>query len=486
MKKVGVFVLLVILVAGLWLISRQFGEAKLAAAKSASSAVTVFEVIPDLTGLLLHGVGYGPYQGNQSPSCGPLPTREQIAGDLDYLAKRLKLIRIYSVLPPVGPMIMEEAQKAGLEVLAGCWLGEDKVLNQKELDALISTAKKYRLKRIVIGNEVLLRGDLTEDELISLIKQARKATDIEVGYADIYAVLKQSPRVVEACDFVLVHIYGYWDGIAVETAAKYAIDRYDELQRRYRDKELIIGETGWPKAGETNGEAVPSVDNQAKYCREFVKLANERKIPYYYFEAFDEPWKVVQEGGVGASWGIYPRGQTVEVVKIDQFPFTVYDEPDSISHFAASGWMGDLRSIHLDVYCQDNPHSGRYCTKYTYLGGPNLWAGVYWQFPEDNWGDLPGYQFIGVSKLTFWARGEKGKEQVTFKIGGIGSADKKYSDTLQDKSISVGLSKNWQKYEIKLGEQDPACVISGFCLVTSGLINNKLPIQIYLDDIQFE
>ena len=166
-------------------------------------------------------------------------------------------------------------------------------------------------------------------------------------------------------------------------------------------------------------------------------------------------------------------------------PKKVVNVPDA---FFPSGWMGDWGDISLDDACTDNPHSEPTCIKITYSAAKSQgkgWAGIYWQYPDSNWGDNPeGRDLTGATKLTFWARGEKGGEKAEFKVGGITG---KYPDSIQP-PVSTGvivLSDKWQQYTIDLTGKDLSHVIGGFCWVTNKH-QNPYGCTIYLDDIKFE
>jgi len=159
---------------------------------------------------------------------------------------------------------------------------------------------------------------------------------------------------------------------------------------------------------------------------------------------------------------------------------------DVMTDFVPSGWMGDINSITLDTNAMTNPHSGESSIKIVYSPtGSKGWAGIYWQYPENNWGDQKGgIDLSNYSKVTFWARGENGGERAEFKVGGIGG---KYSDSIQP-AVSSGvitLSKDWQQYIINLNGKDLSHVIGGFVWVTNKESNPK-GATIYIDDIQFE
>ena len=175
--------------------------------------------------------------------------------------------------------------------------------------------------------------------------------------------------------------------------------------------------------------------------------------------------------------------------EISTYQFPVYTDISSLdNHFIPSGWMGDYGDITLDKNWQDNPHSGETCIKISYSAEAtqgNRWAGIYWQEPANNWGEVDGgFDLTGATKLTFWARGEKGGEKAEFKVGGIRG---KYSDSLQP-AVSSGvivLTNEWTPYSINLEGRDLSYISGGFCWVTS-LRNNPEGCTIYLDDIKFE
>ncbi|MEM2878241.1 MAG: PKD domain-containing protein [Candidatus Hadarchaeales archaeon] len=156
--------------------------------------------------------------------------------------------------------------------------------------------------------------------------------------------------------------------------------------------------------------------------------------------------------------------------------------------FIPSGWMGVIGDIQYDPSSTDNPHSGDTCIKIVYTpSGTSVWSGIYWQYPEGNWGDYAGQDLTGTTKLTFWARGKNGGEKAEFKVGGIRETGKEYSDSIYP-AVSTGvivLSDNWRQYTINLSGKDLSNVIGGFCWVTNST-SNPGGATIYLDDIFYE
>lgn len=166
-----------------------------------------------------------------------------------------------------------------------------------------------------------------------------------------------------------------------------------------------------------------------------------------------------------------------------KLPFTVYDEKGGPNnHYIPSGWMGTTKGIKMDDGCAVNPHAGKTCLKVEYTE-PAEWAGVVWQDPVNDWGDQAGgSNLTGAKKLTFWARGEKGGEVVSFKFGILGS-DKKYSDTGSGDLTDVKLTKEWKEYSIDLAGKNLTRIKTGFVWTLAG---QGAPVAFYIDDIQYE
>jgi hypothetical protein len=95
--------------------------------------------------------------------------------------------------------------------------------------------------------------------------------------------------------------------------------RYQEIVTASGGKPVIVSESGWPSAGNTIGEAVPSAENAAYFFLNFVSWARAENVPFFYFEAFDEPWKAAYEGPQGAYWGIWDKDANLKVGMQDVF-----------------------------------------------------------------------------------------------------------------------------------------------------------------------
>ena len=194
------------------------------------------------------------------------------------------------------------------------------------------------------------------------------------------------------------------------------------------------------------------------------------------------------DGQGGAAVGNIPLfveggGKMVVTAPKATLPFAIYEEAeDSTKHYVPSGYMGNAAAIKLEAGCTDNPHAGTTCLKVDYTAADN-WGGVVWQSPANDWGDQPGgYDLNGAKKLTFWVRGAKGGEVVSFSLGLLGK-DKKYPDSASNQLEKVRLSDEWNQFSIQLKGQDLSCIKTAFAWTIG---SNGAPITFYLDDIRYE
>jgi exo-beta-1,3-glucanase (GH17 family)/cellulose synthase/poly-beta-1,6-N-acetylglucosamine synthase-like glycosyltransferase len=253
----------------------------------------------------VQGFSFQPFQKDQDAIAREEPTRQQIERDLKLLSDRTRSVRTYSTLGSLG-QIPAIAERHGVKVTIGAWLDSDRERNSAEVDRAIDLAKRHRnVERVVIGNEVVLRGDLPQEELFAHLARVRKATRQPVSTAEPWHVWIDHPELVRHVDFIAVHMLPYWEGVPVEGAVAYIEDKMQRLESAFPDKPIVIGEVGWPSDGRTRESAVASPTNQALFLRRFLDHARREGYSYYIMEAFDQPWKARSEGQVGAYWGVY-------------------------------------------------------------------------------------------------------------------------------------------------------------------------------------
>lgn len=270
--------------------------------------------------LSLTGLTYGPFHAGQDPNRGVFPSSEEIQADMATLASLTHYIRTDGSTGP-AEAIIQAAEAAHLCVASGIWLDSDPVANTMEMMAGERLASHRAVHAIIVGNEVLLRGDLSEGQLRSDIEQVRAKLGraVPLTTADTYDEWLAHPALAQAVDFITVNIYPFWQGISIDSAISALDQAYTQVEKAFPRKQIVIGETGWPSAGPPQGAAVPSAENQARYLRAFISWAQSHRVQYFYFEAFDEGWKT-NEGGVGTHWGLYQQDGQVKSALSDVLP----------------------------------------------------------------------------------------------------------------------------------------------------------------------
>ncbi len=275
---------------------------------------------------IIQGFSFAPFHEDQSGITREYPTAEQIDADLALLAGRTHAVRTYTVDGILGD-IPFLAKKHNINVALGAWIGDDPNHNEQEIEKLLTILGKARnVVRLVIGNEALLRGDVSPAELIDHLKYVQSRTHLRVSTAEPWHVWVSHPEIVPHVDYLAIHMLPYWEGIDHELAVDYIDEKVNLLKSLYPDKEVVIAEVGWPSNGRTRLSAVASQATQATFLRRFLQRAQEKKYTYYIMEAFDQPWKRENEGSVGAYWGVYdvhrePKFTFSEpIVKIPDWP----------------------------------------------------------------------------------------------------------------------------------------------------------------------
>jgi exo-beta-1,3-glucanase (GH17 family) len=266
------------------------------------------EAGPDVAGGKLESVSFAPYRPGQSPFTGTFPTADQVESDIVLLADHVRGIRTYAAIEGDYD-VAALAEKHGLKLWQGIWLGPDRAQNAREMARAIDDANRYpnTVERVVVGNEVLLRRDLPVAELIADIDKVRAAVRQPVTYGEVWEFWEQFPEIAAHVDMVTVHLLPYWEDVptGVDSAIGHVLAVYRRMQALFPGKPIAIGETGWPSHGRWRADAAPGVVNQARFIRDFLALAAREHFDANLIEAFDQGWKYQSEGTVGANWGLW-------------------------------------------------------------------------------------------------------------------------------------------------------------------------------------
>jgi len=192
----------------------------------------------------------------------------------------------------------------------------------------------------LVGNEVLLRREITPELLIDYIRRVKAAIKQPVTYADVWEFWLKYPQVAKEVDSITIHVLPYWENnpTSLEHVVEHMLTAHAAIARAYPGKPILIGEIGWPSAGRVRQGAVPSRVGQARFVRQIINTAEEQGIDFNLFELFDEPWKFGQEGTVGGNWGI------IDVDRNIKFPLTgpVSEKPYWREAFLASSALAAL------------------------------------------------------------------------------------------------------------------------------------------------
>ena len=257
----------------------------------------------------LECISYAPFRDDQSPRDPNLEvSAEQIREDLVLVAGISRCVRTYSVDNGLDK-VPEIASQTGLKVLLGIWIGNNKGKNARLIDTAVALSHKYpdTITAIIVGNEVLLHGDMTPTDLRELLLSVKARVKVPVTYADTWEYWLRYREMQDAVDFVTIHVLPYWDNIptrAEDAAAKVAAI-HKQVAAAFPGKEVLIGETGWPSMGRMREGALPSRINQARVLSGILDVAKRDHFRVNLIEAFDASWKRYWEGTVGGYWGLF-------------------------------------------------------------------------------------------------------------------------------------------------------------------------------------
>lgn len=259
----------------------------------------------------VHGLCFSLYEDGQGP--GDIITEEQVRRRMEIIKPYTKWVRSFSCTEG-NEFIPKIAREYGIKTLVGAWLGDDPEINEREIAGLIQLANDGFVDIAAVGNEVMYRKELTEDELLAFISRVKEAipTDIPVGYVDAYYEFYARPRITDACDVILSNCYPYWEGCHIDYSLLHMKQMYSQAVSAGNGKKVIITETGWPSQGGAFKASQASTENAIKYFVNAQQWSETDDIDMFYFSSFDESWKVGAEGDVGAYWGLWDKHENLK------------------------------------------------------------------------------------------------------------------------------------------------------------------------------
>jgi exo-beta-1,3-glucanase (GH17 family) len=261
-----------------------------------------------------NGVSYGCYRKGQAPGKKG-PTKEQILEDLNIVSQHWNLIRIYNSDDDTERILqLIREYKFPIRMMLGAWLdkeqtsAEAKESNIKNVLRCIELANRFKdiVIAVNVGNETQVYWSghkMNSDNLIRYIRTVRNNVSVPVTTADDYNFWNkpEGKRVADEIDFIVTHIYPLWNGQTLNSAIPWMDSTYQDLQRCYAEKQIVLGETGWatqynpdkkgPGEQGTLIKGEVGYDAQEKYLTRHNQWVNQNQVTTFLFEAFDEPWK---------------------------------------------------------------------------------------------------------------------------------------------------------------------------------------------------
>ena len=274
---------------------------------------------------LLAGISYGPFREGQRPG-GPNPSEAQILEDLKLLAPHFGMIRMYSAMEPMETVLKTiAAHDLPIRVMVGAWIAPGAAeANAREVAEAIRLAGAYpeQVLAVAVGNETQVEWSAHRSDregLIAALRTVRAGVSQPVTTADDYNFWNkpQAAAVAAEVDFICLHAYAMWNRQSLEDAVAWTASTHASIASRYPDHPVALCESGWATGLNPEGNEVKHVvakageAEQKRFYLDYTRWAAEAKVPYFYFEAFDEPWKgSADPREIEKHWGLYRVDRT--------------------------------------------------------------------------------------------------------------------------------------------------------------------------------
>lgn len=259
----------------------------------------------------LRGMAYGPFRAGQDPNAGIFPSLDEVRADMPLLRVVANGVHTYGCQHQ--ETVVTATGEVDMPLALGAWLTGDPASDQAELACVTQQANQHpHVTTLVVGNESILFNRLTPEQLCQVIADVQAQVDIPVSTGEPWSVWVQHPELAACVDYISAHIYPFWECIPIDQALAYVQAKYALLHNLYPDKPVVIGEVGWPTAGTAQcGVSIPNETNQVRFANEFLSWSEQAGLDFYWFEAFDEPWKCLEgRPDVECHWGIYDAART--------------------------------------------------------------------------------------------------------------------------------------------------------------------------------
>lgn len=275
-----------------------------------------------------NGISYAPYRDGESPQEGSITSKENILEDLALIANNWQLIRLYGTGQSAERILQVIVENnLPIKVMQGAWVSglQTQQQNDTEVAEMIRLANAYPdvIVAVNVGNEILVDWSAHKmrdiNQVIAYVRQTRQAIKQPVTVNDDYNFWNKpaAKQLVKEVDFIGLHAYAFWNNITLDDSLEWTKGIYQDIQKRFPTKQLVMGESGWPTSriyndGSYEGSLIgkASVENLATFFKAYNEWINDESIVSFYFEAFDEKWKGGFDGlnpdaKAEKHWGVY-------------------------------------------------------------------------------------------------------------------------------------------------------------------------------------
>ncbi|KAF8423782.1 glycoside hydrolase superfamily [Tirmania nivea] len=256
-------------------------------------AVTFLQLVSagpiDTHSLSKPGVSYSPYAG--VPGNTRCKTAKEVGNDIARL-RDYSIVRLYGLDCDQVKNVLPHTRKYGMQLMVGIY----DVNNLDQQCNMLSDIVKGNwngIHTVSIGNEFILAGKKTPQQMVDLTKDAReklraKGFKGSVVSVNVFYEVLQNPVLCQEQDYIAINCHPFFDGkVLPENAGTFVADMRRQVSEKCGGKYVLITETGWPTQGAVNGQCVPSRENQAKALESIRSKCSDA----VFFTAFDDTWK---------------------------------------------------------------------------------------------------------------------------------------------------------------------------------------------------